>query len=67
MYSRAVVLRMVALVVALSLTAISTSAIARESRAAGAHSQDCPTVQTLRRMGRLTAATSLIDGIRKVE
>lgn len=67
MYSRAVLSRIVALVVALFLTAISTSAIARESRAAGVHSEDDPTVQALRYMGRLIATAELIDLIRKVE
>ena len=67
MYSRAVLSRTVALVVAVFLTAVSTGAVARESRAA--HSQDemYPTVQALRCGGRLIAAVKLIDRIRKVE
>jgi hypothetical protein len=66
-YSRAVLSRIVALVVALFLTAVSTSAIARGSRAASARSEDDPTVQALCYMGRLIATAELIDLIRKVE
>jgi hypothetical protein len=51
-YSRACLSRTVALVVALFLTAISTSVVAREFRAADTHGEDYPTVQALRYMGR---------------
>jgi len=57
-YSRADLSRIVALVVALSLTAISTSAMAREFRAADTQSEDYPTVQALLYMGRLVAERS---------
>jgi tripartite ATP-independent transporter DctP family solute receptor len=56
-YSRADLSRTVA-VVALSLTAISTIAVAREFRAADAQNEDYPTVQALRYMGRLIAEKS---------
>jgi tripartite ATP-independent transporter DctP family solute receptor len=46
--------RTVAIVVALFLTA-TTSAVAREFRAADTHDEDYPTVQALRYMGRLIA------------
>jgi hypothetical protein len=46
-YSRAHLSRTVAIVVALFLTAVSTSAVAREFRAADAQSEDYPTVQAL--------------------
>lgn len=57
-YSRADLSRTVALVVALSLTAVSTSAVAREFRAADTQSEDYPTVQALRYMGRMIAEKS---------
>jgi TRAP-type C4-dicarboxylate transport system substrate-binding protein len=57
-YSRACLSRTVALVVALFLMAISTSAVAREFRAADTHGEDYPTVQALRYMGRLIAKRS---------
>lgn len=58
MYSRADLSRTGALVVALFLTAISTSAMAREFRAADTQSEDYPTVEALRYMGRLIAERS---------
>jgi tripartite ATP-independent transporter DctP family solute receptor len=57
-YSRAELSRTVALVVALFLTAVSTSAVAREFRAADTQSDDYPTVQALRYMGRIVAEMS---------
>src|SRR5476649_2629006 len=57
-YSRAGLSRTVAILVALFLTAISTSAVAREFRAADTQSEDYPTVQALRYMGRLIAEKS---------
>jgi TRAP-type C4-dicarboxylate transport system substrate-binding protein len=54
-YSRADLPRTAALVVALLLTAVSTSAIACEFRAADTQSGDYPTVQALRYMGDLIA------------
>jgi tripartite ATP-independent transporter DctP family solute receptor len=57
-YSRAGVSRTVAILVALLLTAGSTSVIAREFRAADTQSEDYPTVQALRYMGRLIAERS---------
>lgn len=57
-YSRADLSRIVALVVALFLTAVSTSAAAREFRAADTQSEDYPTVQALRFMGRVIAERS---------
>ncbi|MFZ2157998.1 MAG: TRAP transporter substrate-binding protein [Bradyrhizobium sp.] len=57
-YSRADLSRTVALVVALSLTTVSTSAVAREFRAADTQSEDYPTVQALRYMGRMIAEKS---------
>jgi tripartite ATP-independent transporter DctP family solute receptor len=57
-YSRADLSRTVALAVALLLTAISTGAVAREFRAADTQSEDYPTVQALRYMGRLIAEKS---------
>ena len=54
-YSRADVSRAVALVVALSLTAVSTSVDAREFHAAGPQSKDHPTVQALRYMDGIVA------------
>jgi tripartite ATP-independent transporter DctP family solute receptor len=57
-YSRADLSRTVALVVALSLTAVWTSASAREFRAADTQNEDYPTVQALYYMGRLIAERS---------
>jgi tripartite ATP-independent transporter DctP family solute receptor len=57
-YSRAYLSRTVALVVALSSTAVSTSAVAREFRAADTQNEDYPTVQALLYMGRLIAEKS---------
>jgi tripartite ATP-independent transporter DctP family solute receptor len=57
-YSCAEPSRTGALVVALFLAAVSTSAIAREFRAADTQSEDYPTVQALRYMGGLIAASS---------
>ena len=57
-YSRAYLSRTVAIVVALFLTAVSTSADAREFRAADTQSEDYPTVQALQYMGRLIAERS---------
>src|ERR1700687_5597317 len=57
-YSRADLSRTVALVVALSLTAVSTSAAAREFRAADTQSEDYPTVQALNYMSRMIAERS---------
>ncbi len=54
-YSRADLSRTGALVVALLLTAVSTSAVAREFRAADTQNEDYPTVQALRCMGSLIA------------
>ena len=58
MYSRADISRIVAIVVALFLTAALTSAAAREFRAADTQSEDYPTVQALRFMGRIIAERS---------
>lgn len=52
MYSRAHLSRTVALVVAPSLTAVSTGALAREFRAADTRSENDPTVLAPRCMGR---------------
>jgi tripartite ATP-independent transporter DctP family solute receptor len=52
-YSRAELSRTVAIIVALSLAAVTTSAFAREFRAADTQSEDYPTVQALRYMGGL--------------
>jgi tripartite ATP-independent transporter DctP family solute receptor len=57
-YSRAELSRTVAIFVALFLTALSTGAVAREFRAADTQSEDYPTVQALRYMGRLIAERS---------
>ncbi|QWG25821.1 TRAP transporter substrate-binding protein [Bradyrhizobium sediminis] len=57
-YSRVDLSRTVALVVALSLTTVSTGAVAREFRAADTQSEDYPTVQALRYMGRMIAEKS---------
>ncbi len=56
--SRATVSRIIALAVALSVGAISTAAMAREFRAADTQTEDYPTVQALRFMGRLIAEKS---------
>ena len=58
MYSRADLSRTVALVVALSLTAVSTSASAREFRAADTRNENYPTVQAPYSMSRLIAENS---------
>jgi TRAP-type C4-dicarboxylate transport system substrate-binding protein len=58
-YSRAELSRTVVILVALFLTAVSTSAVAREFRAADTQSKDYPTVQALRYMGRLIAERSV--------
>src|SRR5882757_81965 len=52
-HSRADLSRTPAIIVALWLTAASTIAVAREFRAADTQSEDYPTVQALRYMGRL--------------
>jgi tripartite ATP-independent transporter DctP family solute receptor len=57
-YSRAGLWRTVVIVVALFLTANSTSAVAREFRAADTQTEDYPTVQALLYMGRLIADKS---------
>jgi TRAP-type C4-dicarboxylate transport system substrate-binding protein len=57
-YSRADFSRTVALVVALFLTAVPTSAVAREFRAADTQSEDYPTVQALNYMSRMIAERS---------
>jgi tripartite ATP-independent transporter DctP family solute receptor len=57
-YSRANHSRTVTLVVALCLTAASTSVSAREFRAADTQNEDYPTVQALGFMGRLIAENS---------
>ena len=57
-YSRAGLSRTVAILAALFLTAASASAVAREFRAADTQSEDYPTVQALRYMGRLVAERS---------
>src|ERR1700730_11697882 len=57
-YNRASLSRTAATVVALLLTAISASAAAREFRAADTQSEDYPTVEALRYMGRLIAERS---------
>src|SRR3981081_303945 len=57
-YSRADLSRTVALVVALSLAAVSTSAVARGFRAADTQSEDYPTVQALHYMSRVIAERS---------
>src|SRR5258706_4086714 len=57
-YSRADLSRTVALVVALSLTAVSTRAAAREFRAADTQREDYPTVQALNYMSRMIAERS---------
>jgi TRAP-type C4-dicarboxylate transport system substrate-binding protein len=57
-YSRADLSRTGALVVALFLTAVSTSAVSREFRVADTQNEDYPTVQALRYMGNLIAEQS---------
>jgi TRAP-type C4-dicarboxylate transport system substrate-binding protein len=57
-YSRADLSRTGAIVVALFFTATSTSALAREFCATDTQSDDYPTVQTLRYMGRLIVECS---------
>jgi tripartite ATP-independent transporter DctP family solute receptor len=57
-YRRADLSRAMILVVALLLTAVSTSVFAREFRAADTQSEDYPTVQALRYMGSLVAERS---------
>ena len=57
-YSRADLSRIVAILVALFLTAVSTSVAAREFRAADTQSEDYPTVQALRYMGRVITEKS---------
>ena len=52
-YSRASLSRTVALVGALFLTAVSTSAVVRLSGAAATRNEDCPAVQALRHIGRV--------------
>lgn len=58
MYSRADLSRTVALVVALSLTAVSTSASAREFRAADTQNENYPTVQAPSSISRPIAEKS---------
>ena len=58
MYSRADLSRTVVFVVALSVTAAATAALAREFRAADTQNEDYPTVQALRYMGSLIAERS---------
>jgi TRAP-type C4-dicarboxylate transport system substrate-binding protein len=57
-YSRADLSRTVALVVALSLTTVSTSVFAREFRAADTQNENYPTVQAPSSMSRLIAEKS---------
>jgi tripartite ATP-independent transporter DctP family solute receptor len=57
-YSRADLSRTVVFVVALSVTAAATAALAREFRAADTQNEDYPTVQALRYMGSLIAERS---------
>src|SRR6267378_4641621 len=52
-YSRADLSRTVTLVVTLALSAVSTGVVAREFRAADTQSEEYPTVQALRYMGRV--------------
>jgi tripartite ATP-independent transporter DctP family solute receptor len=52
-YTRACLSRTVTMFAALLLTAVTTNALAREFRAADTQSEDYPTVQALRFMGRL--------------
>ena len=64
MCSRAHLSRTVALVVALSLTAVSTGAGARKFRAADAQCKDYPTAQAMGYIGRVIAQTSGGGGLR---
>jgi TRAP-type C4-dicarboxylate transport system substrate-binding protein len=57
-YSRADLSRTVVFVVALSVTAAATAALASEFRAADTQNEDYPTVQALRYMGSLIAERS---------
>jgi tripartite ATP-independent transporter DctP family solute receptor len=57
-YSRADLSRTVVFVVALSVTAAATAALAREFRAADTQNEDYPTVQALRHMSSLIAERS---------
>jgi tripartite ATP-independent transporter DctP family solute receptor len=57
-YSRASLSRTAVMVVGLLLTAVTTSAWAREFRAADTQSEDYPTVEALRYMGSLIAERS---------
>ena len=57
-YSRAELPRTVAIAVALLLSAAPASVVAREFRAADTQSEDYPTVEALRYMGRLIAERS---------
>jgi TRAP-type C4-dicarboxylate transport system substrate-binding protein len=57
-YRRADLSRAMMFVVALLLTAVSTSVLAREFRAPDTQSEDCPTVQALHHMGSLVAERS---------
>jgi len=57
-FNRATISRTAVIVVALYLAAAGTSAVAREFRAADTQSEDYPTVQALRYMGRLIAENS---------
>lgn len=58
MYNRAGLSRIAVMVVGLLLAAVTTSAWAREFRAADTQSEDYPTVEALRYMGRLIAERS---------
>ena len=58
MSSRAAISRTAVIVVALSLAAVSTIALAREFRAADTQAEDYPTVLALRFMGRVIAERS---------
>ena len=53
MYTRAGLSRTIVLVATLFLSAVASDASAREFRAADTQSEDYPTVQALRYMGRL--------------
>jgi TRAP-type C4-dicarboxylate transport system substrate-binding protein len=57
-YSRACLSRTVVIVVALLFTAASANAVAREFRVADTQSENYPTIEALRFMGRLTAERS---------
>ena len=58
MYNRAGLSRIAVMVVGLLLAAVTTSAWARDFRAADTQSEDYPTVEALRYMGRLIAERS---------